>query len=139
MPGIDLAVELGQRPAHVARDGRVQHDAEQLRGRRLAVRAGDADEPRLEQPVAELDLAPDRHASALGLRHERRLARNPGALHQQLGPVEQSEVAVVAELAVGADDLHPAPLERRRRRLPRPSEPEHEHPLRQHAQRNPVK
>ena len=136
---LDLAVELGQRAADVPRRRRVEDRAEQLGGRRLAVRAGHADEPRLQQAVAELDLAPDRHASALGLGDERRLARDAGALDQHLDPVEQREVAVVAELAVGRGHLHPAPLERRDRRLAGAREPEHEHPLRQRAQRNPVK
>ena len=44
--GLDLAVELGERAADVARDRRLQHHSEQLAGRRLAVRPGHADEPR---------------------------------------------------------------------------------------------
>src|SRR5439155_24825806 len=63
----DLAVELGQRAADVAGDRRLQHHAEELAGRRLAVRPGYADEPWPQQPVAELDLAPDRNAALLGL------------------------------------------------------------------------
>src|SRR6185312_13063202 len=41
---LDLAVEVGQRAADVSRGRRLEDRAEQLRGRRLAVRAGDADE-----------------------------------------------------------------------------------------------
>ena len=136
---LDLAVEISQRPADVPGGRRVEDRAEQLGGRCLAVRAGDADEPRLQQPVAELDLAPDRDASPLGLGDERRLTRHTGALDEQLGAVEQREVAVVPKLAINGRHLQPAPRQRRDRPLPGAREPEHEHPLRQRAQRNPGK
>src|SRR4029077_13134699 len=113
--------------------------AEQLGGRRLAVRAGDADEPRQQQPVAELDLAPDRNAASLCLDDEWRLAWHARALDEQLGAVEEREVLVAPELTVDGGHLHSAPSERRDRRLARAREPEHEHPLRQLAQRNPGK
>ena len=53
--------------------------------------------------------------------------------------VQEREIAVVPERAVGRGDLHSAPLERRDRRLAGAREPEDEHLLRQSAQRNPVK
>src|SRR4029077_919010 len=56
--GLDLAVEIRQRAPDISRGRGVEDRAEQLGGRRLAVRARDADESRLQQPVAELDLAP---------------------------------------------------------------------------------
>jgi hypothetical protein len=121
---LELSVQLGQRPADVAGDGRAGDCAQQLGGGRLPVRSGDAHEARPQQPVAELDLAPDRELAALGLSHQRRLARHARALHEQLDAVQQGELAVVAELAVGAHDLHSAPLERGRGRLPRAREPE---------------
>src|SRR5437588_1545631 len=124
---LDLAVEVGQRAADVPCDRCLQHDAEQLAGGRLAVRPGHPEEPGLQQAVAELDLAPDRDPAALGLGDQRDLAWNSGALDEHVGPVEHRQVAVVPELAVGANDVYPAPLQRRRGRLPRAREPEHEH------------
>ena len=47
-PRLDLAVEVGQRAADVPRGRSVQDRAQQLGGRRLAVRAGHADEARLQ-------------------------------------------------------------------------------------------
>ncbi len=134
-----MTVEVTERAADVSGDRCGEHHAEKLRGRRLPVRAGNADEPRLEQPIPELDLAPDRHAAPVGLGDERRLARHAGALDEHVYAVEQHELAVVPELPVGRNDLHPAPLERSRRRPTGPREPEDEHPLRTLAQRNPVK
>jgi phospho-N-acetylmuramoyl-pentapeptide-transferase len=81
----------------------------------------------------------DTGSMALGLDHQGRLARHARALHHQLDTVEQGKLTVVAQLAVGADDVHAAALECGRGSLPRPREPEHEHPLRDLAQRNPVK
>src|SRR5207248_3713792 len=86
---LDLAVELGQCAAHVPGDRRARHRAQELASRRLSVRAGDADQLRLQEAKAELDLAPDRDATSLGLDNERRLARDPGALDQYLHAVEQ--------------------------------------------------
>ena len=86
---LDLSVELGEGAADVSRHGRLKHRAEELAGRGLAVRAGDAEEPRVEEPVAELDLAPDRDASVLGLGDEERLPRHARALDQQLDAFEQ--------------------------------------------------
>ena len=59
---LDPAVELRQRAADVAGDGRSEHDSEQLARRRLPVRPGHADDRVPEQPRAELDLAPDGNA-----------------------------------------------------------------------------
>ena len=69
-----------QRPADVAGDldgpaGGAEDRAEQLGRRRLAVRPRDADRARRrrEQPVAELDLAPERDAARARAGDERRL------------------------------------------------------------------
>ena len=130
-PRLDLAVEVGQRAADVPGDRCLQHDAEQLAGGRLAVRPRYAEDPGRQQAVAELDLAPDRYPAALGLGDERNLAWNSGALDEHVGAVEQRQVAVVPELTVGANDVHSAPLQRRRGRLPRAREPEHKRLSRQ--------
>ena len=65
--------------------------AQQLGRRRLAVGAGDADETcaRRQQPVAELDLAPDRDAVRVRAGDERRLRRHSRTLDQQIHPFEQ--------------------------------------------------
>src|SRR5205823_9554272 len=108
---LDLAVELGQCAAHVSGDRRARHRAQELASRRLSVRAGDADQLRLQEAKAQLDLAPDRDATSLGLDNELRLPRDPGALDQYLDAVEQGQITVVADLAVGCGHLHPAPLD----------------------------
>src|SRR5581483_859457 len=124
-------------PADVAGDrdvaaGGAEDRAEQLGRRRLAVRAGDADEARArEQAEAELDLAPDRDPARASGGDERRLARHARALDEEADAVEEREVAVVPELPVGGDDVHPAPLERGARGLARAREPEDEHARRQ--------
>ncbi len=70
----------GEWSPYVARDddiapGGPEDRSEQLRRRRLAVRAGDADEACLrEQPVAQLDLRPHLDPALVGCRDERRLA-----------------------------------------------------------------
>jgi hypothetical protein len=43
---------------------------------------------RLEQPVPELDLAPDRHATPLGFGDQRRLGRHARALHEHVDRIE---------------------------------------------------
>ena len=125
---LDLPVELGQCAADVSRHGSAEHGAEQLAGRRLAVRARDAEQSRTQEPVRELDLAPDLDPAPLGFRHERSLPRDARALYEHVDAVEQAEVTVVPELPVGREHLHPAPRECRNRSLSGPSEPEHERP-----------
>ena len=92
---LDLLGDVGERAADVAGDldaaaGRAQDRAEQLGRRRLPVRAGHADQRvAVQQPVAELDLAPDRDAARTRSRGERRLGRHPGALHDELDTLQQ--------------------------------------------------
>ena len=71
--------------------GRAEDRAEQLGRRRLPVRAGDADQVRAggQQPIAELDLAPDGDAARAGAGDERRLGRYARALDHQFHPLEQ--------------------------------------------------
>ncbi len=108
-------------------DRGAEHVAEQLRRRRLAVRARDGeDRASGQQPEPELDLAPDRDAALARGLHERRLTRHAGALHEDVRPVEQRRIRVVAERPIGADDLHPARLEHRARRLAGARQAEHD-------------
>ena len=150
--GLDLLRDVGERSPDVPGDldpapRRAQDRAEQLRRRRLSVRSGDPDQRvAVEQPVAELDLAPDRDAARAGSRGERRRGRHSGALHDELDTLQQRLLlrsgtnfdARLGEPArvgvgrpVGRDDLDPAPRERERRRLPGPREPDHERAPRQ--------
>ena len=125
----DVADELAERGADVPGGAGAEHRAEQLGRRRLAVRAGDADDRVREQSRRQLDLAPDGDP-ALARRHdERRLARHARALDQHLDAVEQGEILVVAERPVGRDDLGAARLERGLRGPARAREPEHEDAL----------
>ena len=137
--GLDLAVQLCERAPDIPGDGRAEDEAEPLRRRRLAVRAGDAQDRVREQPRGELDLAPDWQPAAPRLDDERRLTRHARALDEDPDPVEQRELAVVAELAVGTHDLHPATLERGRGRASRPRQAENEDAFRQLVQRKPRK
>jgi hypothetical protein len=129
-------VRGGERRADVPRDGDVvpggaEDRAEELGGRRLAVGAGDPDELRAaEEPVAELDLAPDGDAAAARFDDERVLARDAGALDEEADAVEEREVVIVPELAVGADDIDAAGFERIRRRRAGARQPEYEDSLR---------
>ena len=116
-------------PADVPRGRRAEDRAEQLRRRRLAVRAGDADELDAEQPEAELDLAPDGDPARPRDADEQLSAGHAGALHEHVDVVEQPGVAVVAERPVGPHDLHPAPLEQGGGALPGARHPEHERAL----------
>ena len=128
-------VDAAQRAADVPGDGDVppvgtEDGAEELARRRLAVRAGDADDrPLGVEPVAELDFAPNRDAPPARRLDEPPLSGNAGALDQHLDPVEQREVVLVSEQPVDANHLDAAPLERRRRRLARPREAVDERPL----------
>ena len=130
-------LRLGERPADVPGHRRAEHLAEERRSRRLPVRAGDADDRRREQPRAELDLAPDREPAAACGGHEGRLARNSGALHQQVHVLDERGVlraehdfdarrakppGVELAVPVDADDPDAAAGERQRRRLPRAGE-----------------
>jgi hypothetical protein len=105
--------------------------AEQLGGRRLAVRAGHRDELVGQQPPAELELAEHRHAARPRPRDDGRLARHAGRLddgaraRQLREPVRLDvRLDVVGDQrrrgAVDHDDRLPARLQRARRRQPRP-------------------
>src|SRR5262249_40397147 len=84
-PGVraNAAGQVAQWPPDVAGnlDGDIpglQHASHQLGGGRLAVGARDADDRALDQPVAELDLAPDRHARTPRGDDQRVAPRCPG-------------------------------------------------------------
>ena len=118
-------LDRAQRPADVSGDddlaaGGAEDLAEQLGRRRLALRAGDADErTRREQAPAELDLRPDRDAASSRLDDERPLARHARVLDDELDAVEQPQIVLVAELARRlARPRRRAPRARRRRRRP---------------------
>src|SRR5439155_15372285 len=87
-----LPVEPGQRAADVARHRRAEHRAEELGRRRLPVRPRDTGEPHAQEPVAELDLGPDRDSALARRRDERILARNARRLDEYVGPLEQPDV-----------------------------------------------
>jgi hypothetical protein len=142
--GGDRSVQPGQRPADVAGDGdlspRGAKDlAQELARRRLAVRPGDAQQRVGEDPEAQLDLAPHRDVPGARGGHEGYLARDTGALDQQVHVVDERGIlraqddfdTVLAKppgvelvVAVDADDVHPAAGERERRRLARAGEAE---------------
>ena len=88
--GPDPLCDVGERAADVARDLGVlpvgaQDRGEQLRRRRLSVRAGYTDQQiAVEEPVAELDLAPDRDRMRTRGHDERRLGRHARALDDEL-------------------------------------------------------
>ena len=91
----ERTVEARQRPADVAGDGdrrarRAEHRAQQLSGRRLAVRSCDPDDRVSKQAEAELDLAPDRNPARTRSRCERRLPGHARALDEQLDVVQQA-------------------------------------------------
>ena len=65
---------------------------------------------------AELDLAPDRQPALACGSDERRLARDAGALDEDVHAVQELEVGVVPEGTVGGDDVHAPRFERRLRR-----------------------
>jgi hypothetical protein len=112
-----------QRTADIAGDDdgsprSAENRAQQLHGRRLAVRSRDSDEAAAGlEAVAELDLAPHRDLPCAGLRHERVLAGHARALHEEADAAEQGRVVIVSELGVGDDDVD-APIGERRRRGP---------------------
>ena len=98
-----------------------------------------------QEARAELDLAPDGHAASPRGGHEGYLARDTGALDQQVHVVDERGVlraqddfdAVLAKppgvqlgVPVHADDPHPAARERERRGLARAGQAEDEGPLR---------
>ena len=94
--GLDLARRrpVSARPTFPAtstrRPAAREDRAEQLGRRRLPVRARDADQRVAgEQPVAELDLAPDRDAARTRSRGERRRSRHARALDDELDTLEQ--------------------------------------------------
>jgi hypothetical protein len=89
---VDLPCERRQRPADVPRNlhgpvGCAKHRAEQLGRRRLAVRAGHAENRVPKESGAELDLAPDGNGEGSSPRDERRLPRNARALHDEIDPL----------------------------------------------------
>jgi hypothetical protein len=135
-PRVRRRSERGERAADVPCDldglgGSAEHRTDELHRRRLAVRAGDADERVREQARAELDLAPDRDAARARGRRQGGVAGDAGALDEHVDAVEHRGVGIVSEAAIGDDDLHPALLERRLRRLARAGEPHDERLLHQ--------
>jgi hypothetical protein len=121
-PRLGERLHSRQRGADVAGDGdvtigRPEHRAEPLGRGRLPVRAGHAENRIGQEPVTELDLAPDRDAGALRSDDECVAARHSGALDQHVGALEQPEVVVVSQAAVGDDDLDAVSLEQRGRSL----------------------
>jgi hypothetical protein len=84
----DLPVQVGERAAHVAGDRGLEHRAEKLARRRLAVGAGDADQAAGQEPVAELDLAPDRDLARASSRQERGISRHARALDDEFDIIE---------------------------------------------------
>src|SRR3954468_16810980 len=151
-PGVlvECAVEARQRTADVARDrdrpaGGTEDRAQQLARRRLAVRAGDADERVAEQAKAELDLAPDRDPTRPCSRRQRRFPGHARALDQQLDAVQQAFLLIPrvhfdagfgkpagldVRRPVGGHRRHATPGQRERGRLAGASEPQHERPAR---------
>ena len=75
-----LAFELAQRPPDVSGRRRAEDRPQQLRGGRLPVRAGDADDRPLQVARGELDLAPHRDAALACLDDERVSPGTPGLL-----------------------------------------------------------
>jgi hypothetical protein len=153
-PGILGWIEGGQRPPHVAAHGHgapggAKDLAQQLGRRRLALRAGHSQEgSRAQQPVTELDLAPDRQATPPRARHERVVARDAGALDDNVYDIQQCSLLVPEvnfdtgrlepahvhiRLAVGRDDTRPPLRECQGRRLPRAREPDDERAQREVA------
>ena len=81
-----------------------QDGAGQLGGRRLAVRAGDADRRRVEEAIGELELAPRRApARASAARTTRALVGHPRALHQQVDALGQPRPRAEVEDATPAE------------------------------------
>ncbi len=72
--------------------GRAEDLSQELARGRLPVRAGDAEQRIRQDPRAELDLAPDGQAARACRGHEGRLARDTGALDQQVHVVDERGV-----------------------------------------------
>jgi hypothetical protein len=141
LPAVDLAVEIAERAADVSRDGSAQHDSEELARRRLPVRAGDAEDRVVEQPRAQLDLAPDGNTTLSSGRDERRVGRYPWALDQDVHSLQQRVLVcpqpnfdagrrepphIHVLVLVDGEDALATPGKRQRCRLPRAREPEDE-------------
>ncbi len=159
-PGLrgELAVELAERPADVARDrdllaGGLEDRTEELGCRRLPVRAGHAQDGVRQQARAELDLAPDGHIALAGGLDELRVLRHSRALDDELNLVQDSKVVLAASHldarvreslgvhlgAIDADHLDRPPSQCERSRPPGAGEPQHEHAIGQVGQVNPGK
>ena len=125
--------------------GGPEHFAQELARRRLAVRSGDPEQRIREDPGAELDLAPDGDSARARGGNEGGLARNAGALDQQVHVVDEHGVlraqddfdaalakppGVELAVSVDADDAHSTPDQCERRRLARAREAEDEDLLR---------
>src|SRR5712692_1087457 len=121
-PRVLGGVHAAQRPPDVPCDDDLascgaKDRAEQLAGRRLPLRARDADEQaRAKQPIAELDLGPDGNPAPARLLHKRALAWYARVLHEHVDAVEQGKILLVAQARVDLYDLHAVTLERRRGR-----------------------
>ena len=142
-------VQRGERTADVAGDldrptGGTEDGAEELDRGGLPVRAGDSEDRRVEQSIAELDLAPDCDAAPPRGGDERRLTGHPRALDHELHALQQrlllrpevdfdalgGKPARIDGRAVGGDHLDAAPCERERGRLTGAREADDEHPPR---------
>src|SRR4029453_13149623 len=84
-----------------------------------------------QEPISELDLAPDLDSPRPRLDHELVLSGNAGALDDDIDVVEQAEVVVVPERTVDSDHVDTARRERGGRGLSRAGEAEYEHTVRQ--------
>ena len=135
------ACERRQRGADVAGDrhrepGLAVDVAEQLDGRRLAVRAGDRDELVGQQAPAELELAQHGDPALARRRDHRRLAWDAGRLHDRARVREEGEAVGLAvrldavgqrrRAGVDRDDALTTLQQRPRRRHARPRQPDDE-------------
>ncbi len=75
-------------PGHLHRfTRRAKHRTEELGRGRLPVRPGDAENRVRKKERAELDLAPDGHATRSRTLDEQRLTRDSRALHDEIDPL----------------------------------------------------
>ena len=125
--GLDLQRDVRERRARRCRRPRRRRPAarkiarEQLGRRRLAVRARDPDQRVAgQQPVAELDLAPDAGSRGPRRRGERRVRRDTRAFHDELDTVQQG---LLLRSETNFDALRRRAFPGRRRPTGRPRRP----------------
>ena len=96
--------------AHQHRVARgLEHLADERRGRRLPLRAGDGDEAALQPTRGQLQFADDRHTSRAGSCQFGQLGRHAGARHDQIHRREEARV-VPAEVERHAGPAKPIGL-----------------------------